>query len=73
MTLGADICNLVDYADLAVVDLSEFSTPEGRVELSRIVRDAMRTQGFFYVINHGLSPEQVRSSHQYIRYFSQAC
>lgn len=48
----------LDYADLAVVDLSKFTTPEGRAELADIVRDAMRTKGFFYVINHGLSSEQ---------------
>ena len=49
----------VDYADLAVVDLSKFSTPEGREELATLVRDAMRTQGFFYVVNHGMTSEQV--------------
>lgn len=58
LTYGSTI---VDYADIAVVDLSKFSTPEGRVaELTETVRDAMHTQGVFYVINHGWSSEQVR-------------
>ena len=49
----------MEYADLSVVDLSKFSTPDGRTELAVLARDAMRTQGFFYVINHGMSSEQV--------------
>ncbi|KIP02801.1 hypothetical protein PHLGIDRAFT_122142 [Phlebiopsis gigantea 11061_1 CR5-6] len=48
----------LDYADLAVIDLSKFSTPEGRAELVELVREAMRTLGFLCVINHGLSREQ---------------
>ena len=51
---------IVDYADLAVVDLSKARTPEGRAELANEVRDAMRDNGFFYVINHGFTQEQVR-------------
>jgi isopenicillin N synthase-like dioxygenase len=50
---------IVDYADLAVIDLSKFSTLEGRTELVTLARDAMRTQDFFYVINHGFTTEQV--------------
>jgi isopenicillin N synthase-like dioxygenase len=49
----------VDYAALPIVDLSQFSVPEARAELAIQVRDAMTTHGFFYVINHGYSPEQV--------------
>ncbi|KAI0689338.1 Clavaminate synthase-like protein [Cytidiella melzeri] len=45
----------LDYADLAMVDLAKTSTPEGRVQLATIARDALRDIGFFYVINHGLS------------------
>ena len=51
---------IVDYADLAVVDLSKARTPEGRAELANEVRDAMRDNGFFYVINHGFTQEQGR-------------
>lgn len=49
----------VDYADLAVIDLSKYETPKGRTQLVREVHDAMRSVGFFYVINHGFAPDQV--------------
>ncbi len=50
---------LVDYADLAVIDLSKAQTPQGRAELAIKARNAMRDVGFFYAINHGLSPIMV--------------
>jgi hypothetical protein len=50
---------IVDYADLVIIDLSKFSTSEGRAELATLARDAMRTHGFLYVINHGFTTEQV--------------
>lgn len=43
------------YADLAFIDLSKMDTPEGRAELTTEVRNALNVQGFFYVINHGLT------------------
>jgi len=48
----------LDYADLTIIDLAKASTPEGRAELAAQARDAMREQGFFYVINHGYSQQQ---------------
>ncbi|EMD36736.1 hypothetical protein CERSUDRAFT_155002 [Gelatoporia subvermispora B] len=48
----------LEYADLAMVDLSKVKTPEGRAELAAQVREAMTTIGFFYVINHGLTQAQ---------------
>ncbi|KAF8842792.1 Clavaminate synthase-like protein [Paxillus ammoniavirescens] len=48
----------LDYADLAIIDLSKGTTPAGRVQLAREVRDAFRTHGFFYVINHGYTQAQ---------------
>ncbi|OCH86735.1 Clavaminate synthase-like protein [Obba rivulosa] len=48
----------LEYADLAVIDLSKTKTPEGRLELAAQVREAMTTIGFFYVINHGLTSAQ---------------
>ncbi|EJD38870.1 Clavaminate synthase-like protein [Auricularia subglabra TFB-10046 SS5] len=48
----------LSWADLPTVDLSIANTAEGRQELTQIVRDAMKEHGFFYVINHGLTPEQ---------------
>ncbi|KAF5352063.1 hypothetical protein D9758_009429 [Tetrapyrgos nigripes] len=48
----------LDYADLPIIDLSKADTSEGRAALARQVCDAMTNQGFFYIINHGLSPAQ---------------
>lgn len=50
---------IVNWAELPIVDLSKAATPEGRAELVPVVREAMHTYGFMYVINHGLSPMQV--------------
>ncbi|ESK86571.1 hypothetical protein Moror_9799 [Moniliophthora roreri MCA 2997] len=50
----------LDWADLAIVDLSQGSTPAGRQELAKQVRQAMNSHGFFYVVNHGYTPEQTR-------------
>jgi isopenicillin N synthase-like dioxygenase len=49
----------VDWADLAVIDLSKAATVEGRQSFSKMICEAMTTNGFFYVINHGYTPEQV--------------
>lgn len=48
----------LDYADLAVIDLSTIATDEGRAALTEQVRRAMHEVGFFYVINHGYTLEQ---------------
>ncbi|KAI5827872.1 Clavaminate synthase-like protein [Schizophyllum commune Tattone D] len=48
----------LDYASLAIIDLSKAATPEGRKELAVEVSEALRSQGFFYVINHGYTQEQ---------------
>ena len=50
---------LVDWAEIPVVDLSIAVSPEGREILMPLVRDAMHTHGFMYVIDHGLTPAQV--------------
>jgi len=55
----------VEYADLAVIDLSNIDTVEGRTRLAAQVARAMTTQGFFYAINHGYTPEQVGSKNPY--------
>jgi len=48
----------LEYADLAIINLSKGDTPEGRRSLASQARDAMRTNGFFYVVGHGYEPEQ---------------
>ncbi|OAX42626.1 Clavaminate synthase-like protein [Rhizopogon vinicolor AM-OR11-026] len=48
----------LEWADLAIVDLSKANTPEGRAELYPQLRDALRTHGFVYAINHGYTQAQ---------------
>ncbi|KAI0634517.1 Clavaminate synthase-like protein [Trametes polyzona] len=48
----------LEWAPLPVIDFSDAHTPEGRSALAAQVRDAMRTYGFLYIINHGLTPGQ---------------
>ncbi|KAJ7450797.1 hypothetical protein FB451DRAFT_715989 [Mycena latifolia] len=48
----------LDYADLAVIDLSQAHNAQGRAELAVRVCEAMRTHGFLYVINHGYTTAQ---------------
>lgn len=46
----------IDFVRLRTVDLSRFDEgPEVRAELAEEIRLAMTTQGFFKIINHGLS------------------
>ncbi|CCM01371.1 uncharacterized protein FIBRA_03421 [Fibroporia radiculosa] len=48
----------LEYADLAIIDLAKAETAEGRTELAVQLREALSTQGFFYVINHGYTQAQ---------------
>ncbi|KAJ3852114.1 Clavaminate synthase-like protein [Lentinula lateritia] len=50
----------LDWADLAIIDLSKAGTLEGRKALADEVVQAMNTQGFFYLVNHGYAVEQTR-------------
>lgn len=54
--------DVVEWADIPIIDISKAGTPEGRAELAPRARDAMRTQGFLYIINHGYTQTQVRVS-----------
>ncbi len=56
----------VDFADLAVIDLSKLSTPGGQSELVQQLRRALLEVGFFYVINHGYTPSQVKKMLSYV-------
>lgn len=51
----------VEWAPLPIIDFSEAGTSEGRAALAVQVRDAMRTYGFLYIVNHGYTQAQVRS------------
>jgi isopenicillin N synthase-like dioxygenase len=41
------------------IDLSLYGTDEGNATLSKTLLEAIRTKGFFYVTNYGISQEQV--------------
>lgn len=49
----------LDWADLPTVDLSLFTTDESKKALAQTLLDAVKTKGFFYLSNFGLSQEQV--------------
>ncbi|KAI0760891.1 Clavaminate synthase-like protein [Trametes elegans] len=48
----------LEWADLPIIDFSNAGTPEGRAALTPEVCNAMRTYGFMYVVNHGLTQAQ---------------
>ncbi|KAJ6615402.1 hypothetical protein B0H10DRAFT_2220428 [Mycena sp. CBHHK59/15] len=49
----------LDWAPLAVVDLSKWDTPGGKEELARDLTDAVRNMGFWVVTNTGLPQEAI--------------
>lgn len=49
----------LDWADLVTLDLSLFDSPGGKDKLAKQLFDAVQNIGFFYVINFGLSQEEV--------------
>ncbi|KAG0703539.1 Clavaminate synthase-like protein [Suillus ampliporus] len=48
----------LEYADLAIIDISKAATEEGRTALAIELREALLNHGFFYVVNHGYSQAQ---------------
>ncbi|KAG1859262.1 Clavaminate synthase-like protein [Suillus subluteus] len=48
----------LQYADLAIIDLSKAATAEGRAELAVELREGLTTRGFCYIINHGYTQAQ---------------
>lgn len=49
----------LDWAELPTIDLSKYGTPEGNAELAQTLIEVIRTKGFFYVTNYGISQERV--------------
>ncbi|KAK6210781.1 hypothetical protein LQW54_005829 [Pestalotiopsis sp. IQ-011] len=47
------------WAELPNIDLSKYGTEEGNAELAQTLIEAIRTKGFFYVTNYGISQEAV--------------
>ncbi|KIX10086.1 uncharacterized protein Z518_01167 [Rhinocladiella mackenziei CBS 650.93] len=51
---------LIDFVSLRTVDLARYDDgPEARAELAEEIRLAMTTQGFFTLVNHGISEEDI--------------
>ncbi|KAJ6568972.1 hypothetical protein B0H19DRAFT_938008 [Mycena capillaripes] len=48
----------LEYADLAIIDLSKAKTEAGRKALAAEVVRAITTKGFFYAVQHGYTQEQ---------------
>ncbi len=50
----------VEYVSLRTIDLARYDDgPEARAQLAEEIRLAMTTQGFFTLINHGISEEDI--------------
>lgn len=49
----------MEWADLVTLDLSKFNQPGGKKLLAEQLFHALQNIGFFYVVNFGLSQEQV--------------
>lgn len=49
----------LEWADLATVDLAKYGTEAGNAELAKTLIEAIRTKGFFYVTNFGISQQAV--------------
>ncbi|KAI0767702.1 Clavaminate synthase-like protein [Fomes fomentarius] len=48
----------LEWADLPIIDFTSVHTPEGRAALAPQMHNAMRTHGFLYIVNHGLTQAQ---------------
>ncbi|KAH8699106.1 Clavaminate synthase-like protein [Talaromyces proteolyticus] len=50
----------IEFVELKVLDFSKYNDgPEARKQLAEEVRQAMTTQGFFTIINHGISQSEI--------------
>lgn len=47
------------HLQVPTIDLSKYGTPEGTAELAKILIEAIRTKGFFYVTNFGIPQDKV--------------
>ncbi|KAM0544380.1 hypothetical protein ACHAPJ_011839 [Fusarium lateritium] len=50
----------LDYADLEALDLAKLSSSEGKRQLAEQVVGFINKKGFFYVVGHGFSDEEVQ-------------
>ncbi|CAK7237402.1 hypothetical protein SEUCBS140593_009948 [Sporothrix eucalyptigena] len=49
----------LEWAELATLDLSKFDQPGGKEALAKQLADAIQTIGFFYIVNFGLTQDEV--------------
>lgn len=49
----------MDWANLVTLDLSKFDEPGGKEALANQLFKALQEVGFFYIVNFGLSQEEV--------------
>ncbi|KAJ1563051.1 hypothetical protein HK405_003383 [Cladochytrium tenue] len=49
----------LEWAELPTVDLSKLDTDEGKREQARVLIDAVRTKGFFYVTGYAIAQERI--------------
>lgn len=54
---------------MVTIDLSLFSTPEGKQELAKTLVKAVHEDGFFYVKNFNISQERVNRQFHYGKQF----
>jgi isopenicillin N synthase-like dioxygenase len=50
---------LIASCEVPNIDLSKYGTEEGNADLAETLIEAIRTKGFFYVTNFGISQEAV--------------
>ena len=55
----AETKSQLDWADLKALDLSIYDQPNGKKILTEQLNDAIKNVGFFYIVNYGLTQEQV--------------
>ena len=50
----------LSYADLATVDMATFNDgPQAQSAIAETLRKAMHEHGFFTLINHGITPQEI--------------
>ncbi|KAM4057776.1 2OG-Fe(II) oxygenase superfamily protein [Hirsutella rhossiliensis] len=50
----------LDYADIPVLDFSTFDQPGGKEKLAAQLQEAVELNGFFYIVNFGLSQDDLQ-------------
>lgn len=55
---------------IPIIDFGRFlgGTVQGRLETARDIDDALRSVGFFYLVNHGISQETIDKCFEWVSY-----